>query len=263
MKGDQPLSPARVDYDRIAPTYNRRFAADGQDGIAAALVSLASELSAQRVLEVGCGTARWLADLASVVPQLCGLDFSAGMLRQARLRRASLHLVRGDAGQLPFPDAAFDLVYCVNAIHHFDRPQAFISRARRLPRPGGALAVIGNDPHGRRDSWYVYHYFEGTYETDLERFPSRNALVDWMVEAGFTEIQWREVERIVDHKHGRQVFDDPFLEKTSCSQLALLSDQAYAAGLRRIETALKAAEARGEVLRFPVDMCMGVLVGQT
>ena len=28
------------------------------------------------------------------------------------------------------------------------------------------------DPHGRRESWYVYRYFEGVYERDLARFPT-------------------------------------------------------------------------------------------
>jgi SAM-dependent methyltransferase len=170
--------------------------------------------------------------------------------------------VRGDAGQLPLADAAFDLVYCVDAIHHFDRPKSFISRARHLLRPGGALAVIGNDSYRRRDSWYAYRYFKGTYETDLRRFPSRSTLEAWMMEAGFTDIQWRQVERIVDHKHGREVLDDPFLDKDSCSQLALLTDQEYAAGLQRIERALQAADARRETLCFPVDICKGALIGR-
>ena len=133
--------------------------------LAIALQSLARELDAKRILEVGCGTGHWLSILQSTA-QVYGLDLSLGMLRQAstqKLRR----LACGQAIQLPFPDQAFDLVFCVNAIHHFGQPRVFISEARRLLRPGGALAVVGLDPHGDRDSWYVYHYFEGTYETDL------------------------------------------------------------------------------------------------
>ena len=256
------MTQAQVDYDRIAPTYNQRFAAGRRQGTAVALVSLARQLGAQRTLEVGCGTARWLSDLAAIVPELFGLDLSAGMLRQAQLRSVSLHLVRGDATKLPFPDATFELVYCVNAIHHFDRPRAFISQARRLIKPGGALAVVGTDPHGRRDSWYVYDYFRGTYETDLERFPSGNRLVDWMTAEEFVDIQSWQVERIIDHKQGREVLSDPFLRKNACSQLALLTDKAYRAGLQRIQKALKRAEQRGEVLCFRSDIRVGALVGR-
>ena len=63
-------------------------------------------------------------------------------------------------------------------------------------------------------------------------------------------------------KIGRGVLDDPFLQKDSCSQLALLPDEAYADGIRRIETALEEADATGDTLVFPVDILFGMLVGR-
>jgi hypothetical protein len=118
------------------------------------------------------------------------------------------------------------------------------------------------DPRAHRHRWYVYDYFAGTYETDLDRFPSWGTVVDWMVEAGFERIEWRLVERITDHKVGRDVFSDPFLQKDSCSQLTLLTDEAYAAGLRRIATALSEAEAEGRPLAFATDLLQAMLVGR-
>jgi SAM-dependent methyltransferase len=185
------------------------------------------------------------------------------MLGQARRRRPAgppAGLLRGRAAQLPFSHATFDLVYCVNAIHHFDHPRAFISEARRLLRPGGRLAVIGMDPHGRRESWYVYRYFHGVYETDLRRFPSWAEIAGWMSAEGLA-VECRIVERIWDPKTGREVLDDPFLRKNSCSQLALLSEEAYQAGLRRIRAALDRAEAAGETLTFSVDTPLAMISG--
>jgi SAM-dependent methyltransferase len=254
-------SGKHVNYDRIAATYDQRFEGDGMSGTAAALLALARELGASRVLEVGCGTGRFLADLRPVADQLYGLDLSAGMLARARQRDGRLHLVCGHAGWPPFPSASFDLVCCVNAMHHFDRQRAFVSEARRLLRPEGALAVIGMDPHGRRDSWYIYRYFEGIYEADLVRFPSWGTALDWMVAAGFERVEQRPVERILARKVGRAVLKDPFLRKEAASQLALLTDEAYAAGLRRIREALDAAEEAGEQLAFPTDIQIGMMVG--
>ncbi len=256
------MSDKRIDYDQIAPTYNQRYATNSLGQVADALLALAAEISAQRVLEVGCGTARWLADLTKERRQLWGLDASIGMLRQARQRPIRLVLVQGQALQTAYRDAAFDLVFCVNAIHHFADPQAFVQEAHRLLRPGGALAVVGSNPHDGRGRWYAYDYFEGTLETDLRRFPSWGTIFDWMVTAGFEPVEWRLVERIVDHKVGRDVLDDPFLQKDACSQLALLSDQAYAAGLRRIEAALEKAAAAGETIVFPAEIHLGALIGR-
>jgi SAM-dependent methyltransferase len=257
----------QVDYDRIAPGYDRRFI-DGseQRALAAALLALARDRARERdvvrILEVGCGTGHWLASLRQASATRYGLDLSAGMLAQAKARGDALHLARGNACSLPFGDACADLVYCVNAIHHFQRQRDFLFEARRLLRPGGALVVAGMDPRAHRHRWYIYDYFPGTYETDLDRFPSWGTVADWMIEAGFQRIEWRLVEQIQDPKQGRDVFSDPFLQKDACSQLALLGDEAYAAGLRRIATALAESEARGQSITFPTDLWLAMLIAR-
>jgi hypothetical protein len=108
----------------------------------------------------------------------------------------------------------------------------------------------------------VYRYFDGAYETDLMRFPTWKTARHWMAEDGFEELEWRKVERIVDPKYGRRVFDDPFLKKNSCSQLALLTEEAYQTGLERIEADLAEAEARGETLVFATDILTAMLAGR-
>jgi hypothetical protein len=82
-----------------------------------------------------------------------------------------------------------------------------------------------------------------------------------MVAAGADRVRCRVVERIQDIKVGRAVLDDPFLAKDAASQLVLLSDEAYADGIRRIEAALARAEAHGETLLFPSEITLGMLVG--
>lgn len=253
------MSSKHVDYDRIAPSYNQRYRENERSGTAAALIALAHDVQAERVLEVGCGTGHWLAALGPHVSQVYGLDLSTGMLRRAR-ETAPACLVRGRAGQLGLASASLDLVYCVNAIHHFDRPRAFVTEARRLLRPGGVLAVIGMDPRAN-PVWYAYRYFEGVYETDLERFPSWGEIIDWMVASRFSNVSCRVVDRYSGVKVGRKVLDDPFLKKDSSSQLALLSDDAYACGMRRIELALDEAEAAGIELVFQVDTELEMIAG--
>jgi len=131
-----------------------------------------------------------------------------------------------------------------------------------LLQPGGALAIIGMDPHAGRDRWYLYDYFTGTYETDLRRFSSGGTVLDWMVVAGFARVEWRVVEHIVGQHVGRAVLQDPILQKHGTSQLALLTDEAYAAGMSRIKAALGGAEATGRTLVFPVDISLTMVTGR-
>jgi len=249
-----------INYDEVASIYNQRYAAGGPEGIAVALHDLVSEVGAGRILEVGCGTGHWMAALQPI-DHMYGLDLSFGMLQKARERQKAFYLVQGNANQLPFPDKAFDVVFCVHALHHFDRPQGFVRDARRVLRQGGALAVIGMNPHAGRERWYLYDYFPGTYETDLARYPSAGTIMDWMVTAGFDSVRWRVAARIMDTRIGQEVLADPILQKHGTSQLALLTDEAYAAGMARIKEAIANAEAAGETLVFPVDISIGMVSG--
>jgi len=118
------------------------------------------------------------------------------------------------------------------------------------------------DPHRGRDRWYLYDYFVGTSATYLGRFPSGGAVLDWMVAAGFDRVEWCLAENIVHQHVGRAVLRDPILQKHGTSQLALLTDEAYAAGLGRIETALAEAEAAGKTLVFSVDISLTMVTGR-
>ncbi len=255
-------SRPRVDYDQIAASYDQRFTGEQRSQTEVELHSLAREVSADCILEVGCGTGRWLASFEGVCIQLYGLDISRGMLEKAHQRSACLHLIHAHAEQVPLASQTFDLIYCVNALHHFLRPREFVHEAYRLLCPGGVLAVVGMDPHGHYDDWYIYHYFEGAYQTDIERFPAWEILSEWMAAAGLVQIERRPVNHIVDSKIGWAVLKDPFLKKESTSQLILLSDETYAEGIARIVKALTEADKRGESLIFPANIDIGMLVGR-
>lgn len=255
-------SRGHVDYDEVAATYDQRYARGAPVGIAEALVAIATDIHAERVLEVGCGTGQWLAALAGGDRRVYGVDLSNRMLEKARTRAPTLALVRGHADRLAFAQRSFDLVFCVHALHHFDDPRRFVSAAHDLLRPGGVLAIIGLNPHAGRDRWYIYDYFPGTHETDLSRYPSPGTITDWMIAAGFTATGWQVAAHILDTRVGRAVWDDPILQKNGTSQLTLLSEEAYAAGRARIEATLVRAEQAQQPLMFPVDISLALVWGR-
>ena len=237
----------RVDYDQLASTYHTRYANGKLDGIADALTRLARERSARIVLEVGCGTAHFVETLRSTGAAVYGADLSAGMLGQASARIGPEGLTQANANKLPFRADGVDLIFCVNALHHFDDPRAFIGDAATILRPGGTLAIVGIDPRAIRRRYY-YEYFDGAHELDMRRYPSFGNLLEWVIDAGLDNSEARVVETSIMAFSGKAVLEDPFLRKESNSLLALLPDEVYARGVERIRTAAEqGAEFRSEL----------------
>ena len=242
-----------VDYNSLAQTYDARYTFGTLPGIAAALERLAQRVNARDILEVGCGTGHWLRGLGASGRRVFGADASINMLAQARAKTTA-PLAAARANHLPFNGPVFDLVFCVNAIHHFDDPRDFILRARALLKPGGALSITGIDPRAR--GRYFYHYFPGTYEFDLQRFPSFGSVLDWMVAAGLERMEYSVADVSTREFEGAAVLDDPFLAKNSNSLLAALSPAEYGAGLANMRDAIAASNGR---LRFREHLSFAML----
>ncbi|MBC7877458.1 MAG: class I SAM-dependent methyltransferase [Anaerolineales bacterium] len=250
-----------LNYDQIAAEYNQRYPTSQAWERGQALLELARKLKAKNILEVGSGTGFWLNLLHQVTPHLYGMDFSAGMIEQARNQPAPLKLTQGTAVQIPYQNETFDLIYCVDAIHHFGDHRAFITEAFRVLKPGGALAVIGHDPHSGESNWYIYDYFDTVYETDLVRYPSSGMVKNSMKHSGFVDVEYHDVEHILNIHVGEGVLNDPFIKHSATSQLALLSDKTYSAGIEKIKADLKKPQLNNKQVIFKSDFWVKMFTG--
>jgi ubiquinone/menaquinone biosynthesis C-methylase UbiE len=138
----QALSSVEGGYDLLAPKFDLTpfRTPDGiLDATAEALRTL-GPLS--RGLDVCCGTGAGVGVLESVCQgPVTGVDFSAGMLAQARRAHPDARWVRADALALPFA-GDFDVAVSFGALGHFlpaQRPALFAGVHRAL-RPGGVFA---------------------------------------------------------------------------------------------------------------------------
>lgn len=98
------------------------------------------------VADVACGAAHVAEQLAPHVRQVVGVDLTAELLTlgAARLAKSGVGnvlLQEGNAAELPFVDASFDLVVCRSALHHFPRPDRAVAEMARICRPGGRVVV--------------------------------------------------------------------------------------------------------------------------
>lgn len=123
-----------ADYDQHTPVQQRVLAR------LLALLDTEPQLPRLRILDIGCGTGRLLKLLGTRFPQaeLTGLDLAENMLHQAAERLPStVCLVQGDAEQLPFSDARFDLVVSSSTFQWLDPLSPCFKEVRRVLCPGG------------------------------------------------------------------------------------------------------------------------------
>jgi ubiquinone/menaquinone biosynthesis C-methylase UbiE len=103
-----------------------------------------------RVLDLGAGqgnTTRCLADVLQ--PDACiGLEYDAALVDYARTRDdnpACVRFEQGDATQLPFPDASFDVAFCRYLLLHMADPVRVVREMARVVRPGGYVVAMEGD----------------------------------------------------------------------------------------------------------------------
>jgi ubiquinone/menaquinone biosynthesis C-methylase UbiE len=125
-----------------------------------ALVALAAYLKGRRLadqplLDVACGTGRFLRAVKHNYPRLpvTGLDLSRPYLAKARRALAPwswTSLVEGAAERLPFADASFAVVTSVYLFHELPRQvRAQVAREMaRVLRPGGLLVFVDSLQRG-------------------------------------------------------------------------------------------------------------------
>ena len=161
----QALSSVEHGYDLLAPKFDHTpFRTP--DGILEATADALRPLGPfGRGLDVCCGTGAGMRVLAPLCRErITGVDFSAGMLAQARGAYPDAAWVRADVRALPFV-SGFDLAVSFGALGHFlpaERPAVFAGVHRAL-RPGGLFAVpIGAPPAVTSASYWALLGFDVT-----------------------------------------------------------------------------------------------------
>jgi len=112
-------------------------------------------LAGKFVLDVACGTGRWLGKLMQKGAQAgVGLDLSLEMLARARSKpRLSGKLIQGDACALPVPSGLADVVVSSFTVGYLEDVGAFAAELFRVPRPGARVFVSDFHPSAYCRGW--------------------------------------------------------------------------------------------------------------
>lgn len=221
------------------------------------LVALLPWAPGWRALDVATGGGHTALAIAPHVAEVVASDLTPAMLAAAEvfLRGRSLTNVAfetADACALPFEAAAFDLVTCRLAAHHFPDCDAFVRETARVLRPGGWLALIDNvTPPEPRAARFVNAF-------EKLRDPSHAweyAAVDW---EAFCQAAGFRVHLLEHYRKPLQF--EPWCDRMSVpartrQQLRLMLFQAPTAGRDALQPAF-----HGDPLIGPIEFSLGEIL---
>lgn len=188
-------------YDVWARTYESVENAT-RDLAALALRRELAGLGLGDVLEIGCGTGLNTRHLAPLSRSVTALDFSAGMLAEARVNVSApnVRFVEDDIrARWPAGDSSFDLVVCTLVLEHVEDLRHVFAEAARVLRPGGQFLIY--ELHPFRQLRGVRARFHDSRSNELVRIPAfRHSVSDFVntgIESGFVVVrlgEWRDAK---------------------------------------------------------------------
>ncbi len=132
----------RRNWGQDEPTWGIWSVPESQLGV------LPADLDGRDAIELGCGTGYVSAWLARRGARPVGIDNSEAQLATAKALQAEFGieypLLHGNAEEVPFPDASFDLAISEYGASIWCDPYRWIPEAARLLRPGGELIFLVN-----------------------------------------------------------------------------------------------------------------------
>lgn len=204
-------------FDRIARRYDlvNTVLSGGTDSgwrrRAARATGLAAGGSA---LDVACGSGKLTAELARIAGsrgRVIGLDFSPQMLEIARRDHPGIEFLKGNAHNLPFPDASFDASTIAFGLRNLADPVRGLSQMLRVVRASGRAVVLEfvRPPRGLVGSAYrlylrtllpaiggvlsgqpaAYRYLSDT----VDSYRTPDELRGMAADAGWTAIEFRSL----------------------------------------------------------------------
>lgn len=197
-------------YDRWSKQYDagkRESQLRDDEMLAGSLLDNLKDVPQPFVLDFATGTGRLsyaLLKRNEFKGHIIALDISQGMLEQAaeklrladnvsteqRSRSTSVQLLRHQTLPLPFHDACFDAVCCLEVLELLPDAQAALHEMARVLRPGGILLTSrGTEASGRK-----------------AKVKSAADMTSMLERAGFTDVTitqwWKLFDRVLANKTG-------------------------------------------------------------
>jgi SAM-dependent methyltransferase len=232
-----------VDWDAQGDRYARtRHHITHTAAYEAAVADTLAEAPPGPVVDVGAGTGIWSPLLARWTRRaVVAVEPEPGMRRHATAEHAAgVHHVAGRVPDLPLRAASGSGAWLSAVLHHVGDLRACARELRRALAPGAPVLIRGAFA-GRADTLPQVRYFPEVRRR-FDRYPTIEATEAAFGEVGFRRRRLDVVnEHTIDLQEWRRLLPD---QRRSDTTLVQLTDDEFAAGLRRIDEDVAAGRTR-------------------
>jgi malonyl-CoA O-methyltransferase len=111
-------------------------------------------LQGKSLIDIGCGTGRWMSHSVRAGARVLGIDLSKEMLQQASFKPGLYgRLAVADMAALPFADRCADVALCTLSLGHCLDAAGVFSGMLRLAGAGGHVIISDFHPDAIRNGW--------------------------------------------------------------------------------------------------------------
>jgi ubiquinone/menaquinone biosynthesis C-methylase UbiE len=151
------------------------------------------------ILDLGCGPGRYTAKLAGLAHKIVGVDLSVEAIRLAKqiciLEGVSdrCDFVVCDATKLPFRNASFDKIFCIDVLEHILDDKAALSEMNRALKSAGKLFLYVPCRNAFSFEWFlskiygIYPKYLGDEESGHVHRYKTNEMVALLGDCGFNK----------------------------------------------------------------------------
>jgi len=222
------------------------------------LVLLSEPKNGDNILDVACGTGtvtRLIPPIVGASGKVAGLDFDAGRLAVAanlpRPAGCDIEWVEGDAGELPFDDSSFDIVFCQQGLQFFPDKSAALKEMNRVLVASGKL-ILGvwrlkeHQPGGNAMAEALERHISaeaGAIRRSPFAFGDAETIRSLVIGAGFRTVEVRPTVKKV-HFPSAEAFTKRYISaRTPLNQMvAAASQEQRDAVVNDVNTALASYE---------------------